>query len=82
MEKMPLRIIRPLCLIDEEDIRSYAAMQNYAKQSKNCPFEHVSPREKVKDLLAQITALNPEAMDCIWASMSNIKEQYLPQMIK
>lgn len=82
MEKMPLRIIRPLCLIDEEDIRSYAAMQNYAKQSKNCPFEHVSAREKVKDLLAQIKALNPEAMDCIWASMSNIKEQYLPQMIK
>ena len=82
MEKMPLRIIRPLCLINEEDIRSYAAMQNYAKQSKNCPFEHVSAREKVKDLLAQIKALNPEAMDCIWASMSNIKEQYLPQMIK
>lgn len=82
MEKMPLRIIRPLCLMDEEDIRSYAAMQNYAKQSKNCPFEHVSAREKVKDLLAQIKALNPEAMDCIWASMSNIKEQYLPQMIK
>lgn len=82
MEKMPLRIIRPLCLINEEDIRSYAAMQNYAKQSKNCPFEHVSAREKVKDLLAQIKALNPEAMDCIWASMSNIKLQYLPQMIK
>ena len=82
MEKMPLRIIRPLCLINEEDIITYAAMQHYEKQTKNCPFEHVSAREKVKDLLTQIKALNPEAMDCIWAAMSNIKEEYLPSSVK
>ena len=82
MEKMPIRIIRPLCLIDEADIKAYAEQQGYQKQAKLCPFEHVSAREKVKALLAQIKALNPEAMDCIWASMSNIKPQYLPQMIK
>lgn len=78
MEKMPIRIIRPLCLIDEADIKAYAEQQGYQKQAKLCPFEHVSSREKVKGLLAQIKALNPEAMDSIYGAMTNIKTEYLP----
>ena len=78
MEKMPIRIIRPLCLIDEADIKVYAEQQGYQKQAKLCPFEHVSSREKVKGLLAQIKALNPEAMDSIYGAMTNIKTEYLP----
>ena len=79
MEKMPLQIIRPLCLIEEADLIRYAAMRGYEKQTKLCPFEHVSAREKAKDLLTQIQALNPEAKDSIWGAMSNIKEEYLPK---
>ena len=78
MEKMPLQIIRPLCLIDEVDIAEYAAMRGYRKQAKLCPFEHVSSREKVKGLLAQIKAMNSEAVDSIYAAASNIKFDYLP----
>ena len=78
MQKMPIRIIRPLCLIDEADIKVYAEQQGYQKQAKLCPFEHVSSREKVKGLLAQIKALNPEAMDSIYGAMTNIKTEYLP----
>ena len=78
MDKMPLRLIRPLCLIDEADIISYAAMRGYRKQTKLCPFEHVSSREKVKTLLDQIKALNPEALDSIYGALTNIKTDYLP----
>ena len=78
MEKMPLQIIRPLCLIDEADIAEYAAMRGYRKQAKLCPFEHVSSREKVKGLLEQMKAMNPEAVDSIYAAASNIKFDYLP----
>jgi tRNA(Ile)-lysidine synthase TilS/MesJ len=78
MEKMPIRIIRPLCLIDEADIKAYAEQQGYQKQAKLCPFEHVSSREKVKGLLAQIKALNPEAADSMYGAMTNIKTEYLP----
>ena len=78
MEKMPLQIIRPLCLIDEADLIAYAAERGYRKQIKLCPFEHVSSRAKVKGLLAQIKAMNPEAMDSMYAAMSNIKTEYLP----
>ena len=77
MDKMPIELIRPLYLIDEEDLIAYAAERGYQKQVKLCPFEHVSSREKVKDLLAQIKALNPEAMDSIYGAIHNIKENYL-----
>ena len=77
MEKMPLQIIRPLCLIDEADIKEYAAMKEYKKQVSLCPFEHVSSREKVKGLLAEIKALNPEAADTMFGTMGNVKEEYL-----
>ena len=79
MDKMPLQLIRPLCLIDEADIITYAAMRNYQKQIKLCPFEHVSSREKVKHLLTQIKALNPEAIDSLFGAMTNIKTEYLPK---
>ena len=81
MEKMPLRIIRPLCLIDEELLIAHAAEQGYEKQTVLCPFEHVSSREKAKKLLAQIKAMNPEAMDSMYGAMSNVKEAYLPHSL-
>ena len=77
MEKMPLQIIRPLCLIDEADIKEYAALREYKKQVSLCPFEHVSSREKVKGLLAEIKTLNPEAADTMFGAMGNVKEEYL-----
>lgn len=80
LEKMPLQIIRPLCLIDEADIRTYAQMRSYRKQEKLCPFEHVSSREKVKDLLTHIKTLNPEAVDSLYGALTNIKTDYLPKI--
>jgi len=80
LDKMPLQIIRPLCLIDEADIIAYAEMRRYEKQARLCPFEHVSSREKVKGLLAQINALNPEAKDSIYGALTNIKSDYLPKL--
>lgn len=79
MDKMPLQLIRPLCLIDETDIVEYAAMRGYEKQTKLCPFEHVSSREKVKELLEHIKTLNPEAIDSMYGAMTNIKKEYLPK---
>lgn len=80
MEKMPLQIIRPLCLISEAELIAYAEERGYQKQTQLCPFEHVSSREKVKKLLADIKALNPEAMDSMYAAMTNIKTDYLPKV--
>ncbi len=81
MEKMPLQIIRPLALIEEADLVRYAALRGYEKQKQLCPFEHASSRAKVKELLAQIKALNPEALDSLYNAMTNIKPDYLPKTI-
>jgi tRNA(Ile)-lysidine synthase TilS/MesJ len=78
LEKMPLQVIRPLCLIKEEELVAYAAERGYQKQTQLCPFEHISSRERVKGLLTQIKAINPEAMDSMFAAMGNIKKEYLP----
>ena len=80
LDKMPLQLIRPLCLIDEADIIRYAEMRGYQKQPKLCPFEHVSSREKVKKILADIKALNPEAIDSLYGALTNIKTEYLPKI--
>lgn len=80
MDKMPLSIIRPLCLIEEKDLVEYAALRQYKKQIHTCAFEHVSSRAKIKGLLAQLQDINPNALDSLYNAMTNIKTDYLPQL--
>ena len=69
MRKMPLTIIRPLCLIPESDIRAYAEQQGYQKQQKLCPYETNSHRTDIKRLYDQLEQMNPEARYSIWGAL-------------
>lgn len=69
MKKMPLTIIRPLCLEEETDIREYAKMNGYAKQIKLCPYETDSHRTDIKRLFEEVEAMNPEARFSIWNAL-------------
>lgn len=60
MDKFPMTLIRPLCLIREEDIRQYAALNNFRRQLKNCPYEDASQRNSMKEIIARMEQLNPE----------------------
>ena len=71
MRKMPLTIIRPLCLIQEEDIKAYAEMQGYQKQQKLCPYETNSHRTDIKSLYDNIEQMNPEARYSIWRALEH-----------
>ena len=66
MKKMPLSIIRPLCLVEEADIRRYAELQGYEKQVKLCPYEHDTHRADMRLLFEQIQRQNPEARHSLW----------------
>ena len=79
MEKMPIQIIRPLCLIEEKDLERYAELQAYPKQTRLCPFEKESSRAEVKQLLTTLERLNPNVRDSLWGAMQNIKPGYLPK---
>jgi len=61
MRKMPLTIIRPLCLCREDDIRAFAEQQGYEKQLKQCPYERTTHRTTAAQLFAQMEQLSPEA---------------------
>ena len=79
MEKMPIRMIRPLCLLEEREIARYAQLNGYEQQIKACPFERESSRTQMKQLVQQLERLNPNVRDSIWGAMENIKEDYLPK---
>ena len=66
MRKMPLSIIRPLCMVEEQDIRRYAELRGYEKQVKLCPYETASHRDDMRQLFEQIQQMNPEARHSLW----------------
>ena len=70
MRKMPLTIIRPLCMIEEQDIRTYAELQGYQKQQKRCPYETDSHRTDIKRLYEEIERINPEARYSMWNALN------------
>lgn len=69
MNKMPLQIIRPLCLIDEDDIRSYAELAGYQKQQALCPFEHASSRTDAHIWMKKLQQINPDVKSSLWHAL-------------
>ena len=70
MRKMPLTIIRPLCMMEESDIKAYAEFKGYQKQTKLCPYETDSHRTEIKGLYDRIEQINPEARFSIWRALN------------
>lgn len=82
MKKFDMTIIRPMCLVHEADLKELAAMHDYRKQVKNCPYESQSSRSDMKGILHQLEAMNPEARYSLWGSMNNIQTELLPIVLK
>ncbi|MGN0221792.1 MAG: ATP-binding protein [Prevotella sp.] len=72
MSKMPVTLIRPMCLVREQDVARYAALACYEKQLKSCPYETASHRHDIRLLFEQIERLNPEARNSIWNAMDSL----------
>lgn len=69
MRKMPLTIIRPLCLENETDLLVYARLKDFRKQVKLCPYETDSHRSDMKELFERVEAMNAEARYSIWNAL-------------
>ena len=78
MRKFDMTIIRPMCLVHEADLKEMAALRDFRKQVKNCPYEKDSHRSDMKEVLARLEAMNPEARYSLWGSMNNIQHDMLP----
>ena len=71
MKKMPLSIIRPLCLISEADIKRYAELRGYEKQTKLCPYEHETHRTDIAGIFMAMQQLNPDARHSLWNAIES-----------
>ena len=69
MKKFPMTIIRPLCMVQEEDLRQWALLNEYCKQKKQCPYEKESHRTDARNLFEQLEQMNPEARYSIWNAL-------------
>lgn len=81
MNKFDMTIIRPLTLVREIDLQTMALERGYHKQDKNCPYEKVSNRPLVREILERMEQLNPNAAGSLWGAMSNIQNEYLPKTV-
>jgi tRNA(Ile)-lysidine synthase TilS/MesJ len=79
MNKFDMKVIRPLCLVEETQITELAQLRAYKKQKKNCPYETDSHRTSVQTLLNQMIQLNPNAKSSLLRAMTNIQTDYLPK---
>lgn len=71
LRKMPIAIIRPLCMVPESDIARYAELRGYEKQKTLCPYEHDTHRTSVVRLFEEMQRLNPEARFSIWRALND-----------
>jgi tRNA(Ile)-lysidine synthase TilS/MesJ len=69
MRKMPLTIIRPLCLEREADLEVFARERHYQPQLKRCPNERDTHRTTMRHVFEKLEALNPEVRYSVWNAL-------------
>ena len=70
MEHYRLAVIRPLCLVHETMIRTYAEECSLVHQKAACPYESDTRRKSIAGILAQIESINPEARYSMWHAIT------------
>ena len=69
MRKMPLTIIRPLCLQQEDDLEQLARLHHYEPQLKRCPNERDTQRTSMRHVMDRLQQLNPEVRHHLWNAL-------------
>ena len=69
MQKMPLAIIRPLCMVKESLLKQWATVAEYQPLVKLCPHERASKRTDIAHLFEQLEAQNPEFRANLWNAL-------------
>lgn len=69
MRKFQVKIIRPLCLVQEADLRAWAELHSYEPMQKECPFSEASQRSNMRELLGRLEQLSPEFRYSLWHAL-------------
>jgi len=76
-DKYPVEIIRPLVLVSEESIRSFAQEMGWLQITCTCGYGDDGERKEYQRRLDVLTAGSVDAKRLMLKSLSNIKEGYL-----
>lgn len=69
MEHYPISLIRPLCLVPEKDIATYAEEMELVRQVHTCPYEDRTRRSEMEKLLQTLCSMHPEARQSMWHAL-------------
>jgi tRNA 2-thiocytidine biosynthesis protein TtcA len=72
-------MIRPLLMIPEKELIYYASLRGFKEHEKSCPYEDVTRRNDMKNLLESIDRLNKDARKNLFRAMDRIHLDYLPK---
>ena len=75
--KGKLTIIRPLCYVEEENMRKFAKESNFPSQICRCPNSDTSKRRMMKEFVKKVERECEYVKTNIFRSISRVKEEYI-----
>lgn len=72
-----LTLIRPLCYVEEENMRKFAKESNFPSQVCRCPNADTSKRRMMKNFIKEVEKSCPHVKTNIFRSISRVKEGYI-----
>lgn len=73
-----LKLIRPLILLEENEIAEYSRLRGFPSMLKECPHSRDSRRNSTKRIIQSMKEVERDALRNLYRSMSNIHAEYLP----
>ncbi len=73
-----LRMIRPLCLVQEHHISRFVGEMEWEIPAKNCPYEGESRRKEAAEVIEKMSSGRDSIKYNIYRSLSRIKSDLLP----
>lgn len=70
-------IIRPLCYVEEENMKKFAVESGFPSQVCRCPNADTSKRRMMKKFISQVEKACPYVKTNIFRSISRVKEDYI-----
>jgi tRNA 2-thiocytidine biosynthesis protein TtcA len=72
-----LTLIRPLALVEEETVRTYAQFRDFPEVQDGCPTRGTTRRVDIKNLLGELSKIDKRIKKNIFAALGNVKGEYL-----
>ena len=70
MDKFPITLIRPLCAVDEADLRLWADFTEVVATVKSCPYDKIGKRHEMQGIMQQMQTFNPEFRQNLWHALN------------